>query len=56
MKRKICGLIILIGLVLMVGIIGGIEWNNQPFTNALWFFPIMAVMWGAGKIGGFYNY
>lgn len=55
MKKRICGLIILIGFILVVGIVGGVD-NGEPLSNAWWCFPIMFAMWGAGKIGGFYKY
>ena len=56
MKRKICGLIIAIGFFVCIGIIGGIDYSNEPLINALWILPTMIVMWVSAKIGGFFNY
>ena len=56
MKRKICGMVIGIGLLIILGIIGGIDYAGEPLTNCLWILPTMIVMWIAAKIGGFYNY
>lgn len=52
MKRKICGLLIGISLVLFIGIIGGVS-DGEPLRNALWCIPALLVTYGAAKVGGY---
>ncbi len=50
MKRRICKVLFVIGLILIIGIVGGVE-CGEPFSNAFWCFPIMFVMWVVAKAG-----
>lgn len=52
MKRKICGLLIGIGLIIFIGIIGGVS-DGEPLRNALWCIPALLVTYGAAKVGGY---
>ena len=54
MKRRICKTLFCIGLVLILGIMGGIE-LGEPLSNAWWFIPITLVMAIATKVGGFFK-
>lgn len=53
MRRKICGLLIVIGVALLFCIVGGIEEFGMPLSNAWWFVPIVLVILVATKIGRF---
>ena len=52
MKRKICGIIFTICMVLVFGIVGKIE-NGEPMSIIWWCIPLFATMWKTGTIGGF---
>lgn len=54
MKKKICGLIFIIGFALLIGIIGGVD-MGEPLRNTIWCFPIMLVMWTVGEVGGLFD-
>ena len=53
MRRKICGLLIVIGFALLIGIVCGVEEFGMPLSNAWWFIPIILVILVATKIGRF---
>ena len=50
MKKKICGVLVVIGLFLILGIVGGCD-IGQPVINGLWCFPILGAMFMLVKIG-----
>ena len=43
MKSIICKVLFVLGFILILGLVGGIE-NGEPLVNALWCIPIMFVM------------
>lgn len=52
MKRKICGIVFAICMVLVFGVMGKIE-CGEPMCNIWWCIPLLATMWASGRIGGF---
>lgn len=54
MKRRICKVLFVLGWILIIGIVGGVD-CGEPLTNALWCFPIMAAICVVGKIGGLFD-
>ena len=50
MKKKICGFLFIVGMVLILGLVGGIE-HGEPLSNGFWCFPIMFVMWVISRVG-----
>ena len=54
MKRRICKVLCVLGLILIVGIIGGTE-CGEPLSNVLWCFPIMFVIWVLARVGGLFE-
>lgn len=55
MKKTICGVLLVIGMLLIVGIAGGVD-HGEPITNGLWCFPVLGAMWLLIKIGGLDSY
>ena len=49
MKKKICGFIFGISLLLIIGIVGGVD-CGEPLTNVLWCIPLLAAMGISGFI------
>lgn len=54
MKKKICGALFVIGLILVIGIVGGTE-CGEPLSNLLWCIPIMFVMWVLARVGRLFD-
>lgn len=50
MKKIICGVLFLIGVLSICGIVGGTE-CGEPLSNMPWCLPIMFVMWVVARIG-----
>ena len=54
-KKKICWAVFIIGAILVFGIMGGIEFNGEPMSNAWWFIPIILVMLVSAIVGDFFD-
>ena len=53
MRRKICGMVIGLCMLLLFGIVGEIE-NGASLWLMLWTVPISAVLFGSGAVGGYF--
>lgn len=54
MKQKICGAILLVSSLLILGIIRGVD-DGAPITNALWCIPLLCIVFISAYVGGFFN-
>lgn len=51
MKQKICTVLFAFCIVLVLGIIGGVE-GGEPLTNLIWCIPTAILAWVFAVVGG----
>lgn len=56
MKQNICGAIVGLCLMFIIGVIGGIDFQGEPLKNVWMTIPAIAIMLLAFKVGNLSEY